>query len=172
MILFGDEVSFWLDGTLHQTWSRMGYQPRVDTYGQRKTAHIFGTISLEEQPKFCFQFAEVFNAQTFLQFLKHVVRQHKGRKVFLILDNGPCHNLDDQGKEWLRRHRDVIALYRLPPYSPEYNPIEGVWKIVRKMTTHNRFFASTQERDAALQATFQKFRWQPDLISPQVERFL
>jgi hypothetical protein len=42
--MFGDEASFWLDGTLHQTWSRIGIQPRVDTFGERKTAHVYGAI--------------------------------------------------------------------------------------------------------------------------------
>ena len=170
MILFGDEVSFWLDGTLHQTWARQGQQPRVDTYGQRKTAHIFGAISLD-QARFYYQFASVFNGQTFLRFLKHLVAQHPGRKIFLIIDNGPCHNLKEEGKKWLKEHGDCIALYRLPPYSPEFNPIEGVWKTTRKMTTHNRFFTTTEQRDAALRATFRKFQLHPALIAPQVVRF-
>ena len=64
VVLFGDEVSFWLDGTLHSTWSRVGFQPRVDTFGQRKTAHIFGAVSLDEA-RFSYQFAEVFNGKHF-----------------------------------------------------------------------------------------------------------
>ena len=170
VVLFGDEVSFWLDGTLHQTWARLGHQPRVDTYGQRKTAHVFGAISMDGA-RFFYQFASVFDAQSFLRFLKHLVAQQQGRKVFLIVDNGPCHNLDEEGKTWLKEHADRIALYRLPPYSPEFNPIEGVWKMTRRMTTHNRFFATTQERDAALRATFRKFQLRPALIAPQVARF-
>ena len=31
VVVFEDEASFWLDGTLHQTWSPVGVQPRVDT---------------------------------------------------------------------------------------------------------------------------------------------
>ena len=41
-MVFEDEASFWVDGTLHQTWSRVGVQPRVATRGERKTAHVFG----------------------------------------------------------------------------------------------------------------------------------
>jgi hypothetical protein len=47
-VIFEDEASFWLDGTLHQTWSRIGNQPRVDTYGLRKTAHVFGAVTLDQ----------------------------------------------------------------------------------------------------------------------------
>jgi hypothetical protein len=106
--MFGDEASFWLDGTLHRTWSRVGVQPRVDTYGMRKTGHVFGAISL----------------------------------------------------------------FRLPPSSPQFNPLEGGWKTVKQPTTHNRFCHTTEERDAALVATFQRLDAQPAMIAGQVARFL
>ena len=169
--MFEDEASFWLDGTLHRTWARVGVQPRVDTYGMRKTAHVFGAISLEERPRFRYLFAEKFNADTFLQFLKQLVCRSR-RKVFLILDNAPHHNLNEEGKRWFGKNQHRIELYRLPPYSPEFNPIEGVWKEAKKQTTHNRFFHTTDERDAALTETFERFDSYPHMVAGQIERFL
>jgi transposase len=169
--MFGDEASFWLDGTLHRTWSRIGVQPRVDTFGERKTAHVFGAVSLQARPVFRYRFAPVFNAVTFLEFLKLLVRRAR-RKLFLIIDNGPCHNLDLDGKAWLSANQHRIELFRLPPYSPEYNPIEGVWKVAKKRTTHNRFFRTTIERDNALTATFEEFNTCPALTAAHVARFL
>jgi transposase len=169
--MFGDEASFWLDGTLHRTWARVGQQPHVDTFGMRKTAHVFGAISLEESPRFHYMFAPVFKATTFLDFLKKLVR-HFRRKLFLILDNGPCHNLDDEGKAWLRKNSHRIELFRLPPYSPNFNPTEGAWKETKKLTTHNRFFRTPAERDAALVETFDTFRASPSILAGHVARFL
>ncbi len=169
--MYEDEASFWLDGTLHQTWARVGVQPRVDTFGMRKTAHIFGALSLEVRPRFQYQFAAVFNAQTFLEFLKLLARRSR-RPVFLVIDNSPCHNLDAEGKAWRTAHRRRLALFRLPPYSPEFNPIEGGWKQTKKRTTHNTCFRTTDERDAALTATFERFRARPSLIAAQVARFM
>jgi transposase len=168
-IVFEDEASFWLDGTLHQTWSRVGVQPRVDTYGQRKTAHVYGAIALHDA-RFTYQFAPVFNGHTFHEFLKLLVRRYR-RKVFLVIDNGPCHWLDEAGRCWLAANGHRIELHRLPPYSPQFNPTEGVWKTTRRMATHNRFYASVQERDGALTTTFEAFRTAPRLISAQVARF-
>lgn len=121
--------------------------------------------------RFTYQFADVFNAQTFLRFLKQLVRQYRGRKLFLILDNGPCHNLDADGKRWLGEQKRRVALFRLPPYSPEFNPVEPIWKTTRKMTTHNRFYRTTDERDAALRDTFGRFRRRPALIAAHVARY-
>ena len=170
--MFGDEASFWLDGTLHVTWSRVGVQPRVDTFGARKTAHVYGAVSIEPRPYFVYQFATVFNGGTFLHFLKELVRRCPRRKVFLVIDNGPCHQLEDAGQHWLADHRHRIELFRLPSYSPELNGIEGVWKVTKKTTTHNRFYRTVDERDAALISTFETFKAHPNMISGHVARFL
>lgn len=170
VLVFEDEASFWLDGTLHQTWSPVGVQPRVPTYGLRKTAHVFGAVAVDDAD-FVYQFADVFNGHTFHEFLLAVVERHAPRKVFMIIDNGPCHWLDDAGKKWLAENQDKLELHRLPPYSPEFNPTEGVWKTTRKMATHNRFYPTVQDRDSALRQTFDQFQLTPELIDNQVARF-
>ncbi len=174
--MFEDEASFWQDGSLHQTWAPVGQQPQVDTFGNRNTAHVYGAIEVAEAPKFHYQFAEKFNGATYLVFLKALVEAYDlGRpvptKLFLITDNGPCHNLDAEGKAWLAENHDRIALHRLPPYSPQYNGIEGCWKVTRKMTTHNAFHATREARDAALIRTFQRFQAEPALVAGHVRRF-
>ena len=169
-MLFEDEASFWLDGTLHRTWAPIGQQPRVDTYGQRKTAHVFGAVNLETAA-FHYRFADVFNGGTFFQFLKQLVAHYRGRKVFLIVDNAPAHHLTEEGRDWLRANRHLIELHRLPPYSPEFMPVEGIWKQTRKLTTHNKFYADVDERNAALRRTFGKFQRRPELIAPQLARY-
>lgn len=127
-------------------------------------------MSLDEAD-FTYRFSEVFNGHTFHLFLEQLVAKYAPRKVFLIVDNAPCHNLDEEGKAWLNDNKGKIELFRLPSYSPEFMPMEGIWKKTRKMTTHNRFFATTHERDAALRRTFTKFQRRPLLIAPNVTRY-
>ena len=169
--MFADEASFWLDGTLHTTWSRVGVQPRVDTFGERKTAHVFGAISLEPRPRFVYRFANVFSGHTFHEFLVTLTASYR-RKVFLVIDNGPCHHLDEAGKRWLAKNQHRIELFRLPSYSPELNAIEGVWKTTKRTTTHNRFYRTEAERNLALAATFINFNAFPHLVAGHVARFL
>ena len=120
--------------------------------------------------RFTFQLASVFNAETYLAFLKLLVTRYT-QKIFLITDNGPCHNLNQDGKKWLGENAHRIELHRPPPYSPEFNPMEPVWKVTRKMTTHNRFYRTTEERDGALRKTFRVFRQRPAPIDAHVARF-
>ena len=169
-VLFADEASFWLDGTLHQTWARVGQQPRVDTYGQRKTAHVFAAVSLHKA-EFAYRFADKFNNRSFLAFLKQLVNRFGGRKIFLIVDNAPHHNLSADGKKWLRDNSLAIEIHRLPPYSPEFMPVEGIWKKTRKLTTHNTFYTTVNERDTALRKTFTRFQRKPETLDSMVARF-
>ena len=45
---------------------------------------------------------------------------------------------------WLEYVSEVLELFFLPPYSPDLNPIEMLWKKTRRNVTHNRFFESLQ----------------------------
>jgi len=45
----------------------------------------------------------------------------------------------------------------LPPYSPELNPIERVWRITRRQITHNRYFESVEDLEIALTSHFAKW---------------
>lgn len=170
VVIFEDEASFQVDPTLHRTWARRGAQPRIPTRGERRTAHVYGAIALDDA-RFTYEFTDVFNGASFLGFLKRLVARYPEQKIFLIVDNAPGHNLNAEGKEWLRNNRDRIELHRLPPYSPEFNPTEGVWKTTRRAATHNKYFESPQERDRSLIKTFRAFQRKPSLIEANVRRF-
>jgi len=103
--------------------------------------------------------------------LQQLVERWARRKLFLILDNGPRYNLAAKGKAWLDENQDRIVLHRPPPYSPEFNPMEGLWNTTKKMATHNTFHTTVAARDSALRRTFGRFRREPELISGQVERY-
>ncbi len=141
----------------------------MPTRGERKTAHVFGAVSLDAC--WVWDFQPVFNGHTFHLFLLLVVAKFAGRKVFMIMDNGPCHWLDDAGKAWLAANADKIELHRLPAYSPEFNPVEGCWKATRREATHNRYYATMEDRDTALRATFTRFQVEPTRIDGHVRRY-
>ena len=63
------------------------------------------------------------NADLLIRFMERLVRQMKGRKVYLILDNLRVHH-SAPVKTWLAAHRQQTAVHHLPSYSPELNPDE------------------------------------------------
>jgi len=66
------------------------------------------------------------NAAEFTVFLDQISMQAKGKTVAIILDNASFHK-SRQVQEYLAANSLVKLLY-LPTYSPEYNPIERIWK--------------------------------------------
>jgi len=71
----------------------------------------------------------------------------------LVLDNAKYHHARLL-QPWLHTHRKVLTLMFLPPYSPELNPIERVWKLTRWLATRNRHFPTLGHVVEAVQERF------------------
>lgn len=97
------------------------------------------------------------NAQTFKQFLKKVLHNYRNKKVTMILDNVRYHHAKKL-KQFLEKHKDRIELFFLPPYSPDFNPMERIWWFMRKKITHNRFINKLEERVAWFWKMFSHFQ--------------
>lgn len=162
VIVFVDEASFRQDPTLFRTWARCGHQPRVLTYGRRNTQHALGAVSLTDA-SFTYRFATPLNGETYLTFLVQIVRVFGPEPVVLIADNARYHTHPDV-VQWTDDHRDQITLRFLPPYSPEFNPMERVWGHVRRCATHNRFFETVPELLGCLRCAFRQIQRCPASI--------
>lgn len=80
--------------------------------------------------KFFWKSADKGNASIFIQHL-HQLKQHsKGKTTIVIVDNARIHR-SKKVQNFLSKHTDV-KLYFLPPYSPEYNPVEIVWRKLKR----------------------------------------
>jgi transposase len=119
----------------------------------RKSISVFGAACANDG-RFVFRLEQTFNADSFQDFLSQLLRhRRKGRKMLVIVDNARWHHAK-QLAPWLKKHRDVLRLDFLPPYSPELNPIERVWKLTRRLCTHNRYFPELDALSHAVSCQF------------------
>jgi len=110
----------------------------------RKSMALFGAVQANTG-QMVSMMTSIFNAETFLIFLIMVLRKRKrGKKLVLILDNARYHHAT-MIQPWLNRNKKWMKLIFLPPYSPDLNNIERVWKMTRRMCTHNRYFRTLDE---------------------------
>ena len=58
-----------------------------------------------------------------------------------------------------------MTLIFLPPYSPDLNPIEQVWRITRREVTHNTYFAYAQILEDTLDTHFTAYREPNDKLA-------
>lgn len=160
LILFGDEASFAQWGSLGYTWAPVGRQPLVKTCGKRKAYKVFGLIEFFSGRFFHQGIEGKFNADSYIAFLRQVLAETE-EPLFLIQDNAPYHRAA-KVKQFVAEQAGRLSVYHLPGYSPDYNPIEFLWRAVKRRATHNHYFPTftslidSAERELALVAQDQQ----------------
>jgi transposase len=152
MILFGDEVSFAQWGSLSYTWARKGHQPTTPTSGVRKAYKIMGLIDFLSGAFFYKAHSGRFNSETYQAFLLEVLK--KTSQHLIVIQDGARYHTSKAMEQFFAEHAERITKFSLPRYSPDFNPIEYLWRNVKKQATHMRYFetfeALTQKVDEKL----------------------
>lgn len=155
LILFGDEASFPQWGSLSYTWARRGEQPTVKTSGKRQGYKVFGLIEYFSG-RFFYQGLEgKFTSQSYQAFLTSVL--HQTRQPLFLIQDGAKYHTSRSTRDFFAAHRDRLTVFQLPSYSPDYNPIEYLWRKVKKEATHNKYFAAFQALVHAVDKTLAAF---------------
>lgn len=127
-IFFEDESIARLDPVVKKGWFRKGSKPIQFVNGSKKKTVMFGAVS---GLKKILMYANKSNLKNFKKFLKKLANLI-GR-CMLVLDNASWH----KSKKAIRYAESLgIILYFLPPYSPELNPIEQLWKWIKLNVTY------------------------------------
>lgn len=129
--------------------------PVVRHFPGRKSVGYFGAVRLRDGLFVAMREPDKFNAQSFHNFMEKllVVGSTEGRKMVLITDNAKYHHAKLH-REWREEHADRFVLYFLPPYSPDLNPVERVWKLVRRICLPNRYFHTLKEIEQVVENQF------------------
>ena len=222
VILFGDEVSFAMWGSLSRTWARRGQQPLVKTTGIRKGLKIYGAIEFagggfhyreslqyELKPKSLRELkaaglpAEVlsalkplkqqvyktleafiqalqqqigdaaikqhqslilektqatgrFNKEGYIEFLQQLLTEYKEQPIILVEDGAPYHRAV-LVREFVANHAERLSIARLPAFSPDFNPIEKLWKNTKRDATHLKYFKTFEQLRASVCQAFKGY---------------
>lgn len=137
-LLFGDEASFPQWGTLTYTWAPKGQQPTVKTSGNRRAYKVFGLIDYFTGRFFYKTHEGRFNSESYSEFLKEVLS--KTRKHIILIQDGARYHTSKAMDKFFEKHKKRLTIFQLPTYSPDYNPIEKLWKELKKEETHLQYF--------------------------------
>ena len=141
---FEDECHFQQHGSRCTMWiPPEDIDPIVLHAPTRKHVAAFGAVCPADG-RLSTLIAPTFDASTFRTFLGQLLRRRRsGRKMVVVLDNAGWHRARALAP-WLHDHKNALHLDFLPPYSPELNVAERVWKLTRRLCTHNQYFASLE----------------------------
>jgi len=151
-----DEVHFQQHGSRCRMWIPPETKdPVLLHHPTRKSVGYFGAVRLRDGRFIHHREDDRFNAISFWAFLKDLRRASRSadRRVVVITDNAKYHHACLH-KQWRLDHQDRFMLDFLPPYSPDLNPIERIWKLTRRRCLHNCYFPNLQEVIKAVEAQF------------------
>jgi len=121
-IHWGDETGLRSDDVNGRGYSPMGQTPVRRAKGTPEKINMISSVTNQGKVRFMF-YRGSLNVLVFLDFLKRLIRDARGRKVYLIVDNLRVHHAG-KVKQWVAGRRKAIALFYLPSYSPDLNPDE------------------------------------------------
>jgi transposase len=162
LLLFGDEASFPQWGTLTYTWARRGQQPKVKTSGKRKGDKVFG---LREYftGRFFYQGQEGrLNSTAYMAFLRRVLAQTT--QPIVLIQDGARYHTSAETKAFFAQQAARLQVFQLPTYSPDYNPIEKLWKKIKQQDTHLHYFPTFEALAAKVEQALLKFANIPEEI--------
>ncbi|MHB1393209.1 MAG: IS630 family transposase [Clostridia bacterium] len=155
-IWYQDEVHFYRSSTICRMWSKRGEQPFVRSAPTQEKIAFSGFVNPTTGILYTNE-CEKFNFETTMQSVRLFLKEHNSdMKQLIILDNASWHK---KAVRLMREDKSFcnVEFLFLPPYSPELNPIERVWRITRKEKTHNRFFEKLEVLHSTLILYFERF---------------
>jgi transposase len=131
-IYFGDAAHVRSDHHAGRTWGKKGKTPVVLSTGSRHGISIISAITSKGHMRFMIKESGSVNADVFIEFLKRLM-VGATQKIFLIVDRGSAHTAK-RTRAFVESLGGALRLFFLPPYSPDRNPDELVWKHVKADT--------------------------------------
>lgn len=141
---FEDEVDIHLNPRIGRDWMLPRRQKMILTPGRNQKRYVAGALSIDGRS---LVFVSGFrkNTDLFLALLEKLRRLHpRARRIHLVLDNYSVHSAR-RVESYLRQHAGRLVLHFLPPYSPEANDIERLWRELHANVTRNHRCRSIDE---------------------------
>lgn len=137
VVLVEDEMMLSTQTTTQKIWLPQGEFPKVDVSSKRQIRCVYGFLNVKTGHEHAFKFLRAASSET-CKALEEIGKLYKNKKIILIWDNASWHK-SEEIKDFLRNTKHSFHLIQFPPYAPELNPQEHVWKAGRDNVTHNTF---------------------------------
>jgi len=140
-------------------WSPKGQQVMIPTPGQPERRYGIGAVNYHTGETVV-RFERRKRRKGIAQLLEALVAQHPTGTICVAWDNADTHQ-DDEVEDVVRAAARRLVLLDLPPYSPWLNPIEMLWRHLRREVTHCELFESVKALLAAAADFFARYNQRP-----------
>jgi transposase len=138
LLMFQDEARFGRMSDPRACWAPSPYRPLVTQALIREYKYEYAAIA-PHTGRLDYMLADKMNTESMNKFLRQVSHSHWNKFIIMIVDGSSTH------KSLSLKIPVNIGLIILPPYSPELNPTERIWNIIRRDCLANKYFKSLEE---------------------------
>jgi transposase len=143
VILFVDGVHPTHDTKYSKIWTQKGKPRYIESNTGRERLNICGVYNVDNQELISIDELTI-NAEAIIKLLHKVIAKYPSNKIITIyLDNAKYHK-NKQVKEFLSLHSN-IKLEFLPPYSPNLNLIERLWKFANEKVINLKYYPTFEQ---------------------------
>ena len=135
-VYYEDEVDIDFNPKIGRDWMLPGTQRLVVTPGQNQKHYVAGALNAKTRQLVWVEHSKK-NSSLFCKLVWRLLQHHRRAQcVHLILDNYIIHK-SDHTRRVLKSMSHKLRLHFLPPYCPDHNPIERVWRDMHAAVTRN-----------------------------------
>ena len=155
-------------------WAKRGQDKEVRSNTGRKRININGAMNAHAPEDVTVIEADCINAQSTQLLFERLLEKYRNKETIWILADNARYYTNAALKEWLARNTKIKLLH-IPPYSPNLNLIERLWKFMRKKVINLKYYSKFEEFKTAVFDFFQNIEQYKSelktLITPNFQRF-
>jgi transposase len=169
ILYFEDESGVSLAPVIGKTWAPKGKTPVVRVSGKR--GGVLAMSAISPSGRMCFRLEKRrVNSDVLIEFLNQIGACHRRRKIGIIMDQAPCH-IAKKVKSFTDSTKRM-KLFHLPPYSPDLNPDEKVWRHMKHVSLKNHQAQNKGQLSRLVLGALRKMQKNPDLTKKFFANYL
>ena len=145
-------------------WIKKGVRKTLQTTARQDRLHFIGALRLNGMHIVAREY-DTIGQEEVIDFFKNLEENSTALTIHVILDNARS-NKNKALEDYLKTSK--IRVHYLPPYSPNLNPIERLWKIMRENTTYNRYYEKFESFTDSIRGFFNDLTLLRDILETRI----
>lgn len=158
------EVDLFMDGVhpQHNTrsdyaWIKKGTKKEIPSNTGRRRISLNGAMNANKPDEVVITEAQSINAQAVIQTFEALLEKYKDKQTINVFADNARYYTCILVKQWLEKN-PKLNLFHIPPYSPNLNLIERLWKFMRKKVISLKYYEKYDDFRAAILGFFENIQ--------------